>query len=84
MKKKHEVAEGELNVVRMKMKECDSQISNIVKEQQKLQATINEASLEKKKLENEVTGNLPNEFLVGFLETSKCSFWGVGVNLCVR
>lgn len=36
------------------MKECDSEISSIVKEQQKIQQKLSDTKLEKKKLENEV------------------------------
>lgn len=36
------------------MKECDSQISCIVKEQQELQNKLGEMSIERKKMENEV------------------------------
>lgn len=36
------------------MKECDSQISGILKEQQKLQHKLSEEKLERKRLENEV------------------------------
>lgn len=37
------------------MKECDTQISCIVKEQKKLEHKMGEAKLERKKLENEVS-----------------------------
>ncbi|MCL7027639.1 hypothetical protein MKW94_012381 [Papaver nudicaule] len=50
----HGQAQSELNLVREKMKECDSQISGIVKEQQNLQHKLSEANLERKKMENEV------------------------------
>lgn len=36
------------------MKECDSQISSMVKEQQKLQNNLSDVNVERKKLENEV------------------------------
>lgn len=36
------------------MKECDSQISSILKEQQNLQHKLSETKLERKKSENEV------------------------------
>ncbi|TMW91423.1 hypothetical protein EJD97_014360 [Solanum chilense] len=53
---KHEatLAQSELNTARLKIKECDSQISSILKEQQQLQNKISETNLEKKKMENEV------------------------------
>ncbi|XP_030487829.2 structural maintenance of chromosomes protein 2-1 [Cannabis sativa] len=47
-------AQDELDLARKKMKECDSQISSIIKAQQKLQHKLSETSLEKKKMENEV------------------------------
>lgn len=50
----HDKATSELDLVRMKMKECDSQISSILKEQQKLQHKLSETSIERKKMENEV------------------------------
>ncbi|KAF3433156.1 hypothetical protein FNV43_RR24258 [Rhamnella rubrinervis] len=50
----HDQAQSELNLIRMKMKECDSQISCILKEQQRLQNKLSETNLERKKLENEV------------------------------
>lgn len=50
----HDKAQSELDLIRMKMKECDSQISSILKEQQKLQHKLSETSLERKKMENEV------------------------------
>ncbi|XP_050220819.1 structural maintenance of chromosomes protein 2-1-like isoform X2 [Mercurialis annua] len=50
----HDQAQSNLNMVRLKMKECDSQISSILKEQQKLQHKVSEIKLERKKLENEV------------------------------
>ncbi|KAJ0098691.1 hypothetical protein Patl1_19865 [Pistacia atlantica] len=49
----HDQVQSELNSIRLKMKECDSQISGIVKEQQKLQHKLSETKLERKKLENE-------------------------------
>ncbi|GMY07815.1 structural maintenance of chromosomes protein 2-1-like [Fagus crenata] len=50
----HDQAQSELNLIRMKMKECDSQISCILKDQQKLQHKLSETNLERKKMENEV------------------------------
>ncbi|GMN40980.1 hypothetical protein TIFTF001_010195 [Ficus carica] len=50
----HDKAQSELDLICMKMKECDSQISSILKEQQKLQHKLSETSLERKKMENEV------------------------------
>ncbi|XP_060203368.1 structural maintenance of chromosomes protein 2-1-like [Lycium barbarum] len=48
------LVQSELNSARLKMKECDSQISSILKEQQRLQNKISETNLEKKRMENEV------------------------------
>ncbi|GAV68102.1 SMC_N domain-containing protein/SMC_hinge domain-containing protein, partial [Cephalotus follicularis] len=50
----HDQATLELNSFRLKMKECDSQISSFLKEQQTLQHKLSETKLERKKLENEV------------------------------
>ncbi|KAL8096018.1 structural maintenance of chromosomes protein 2-1-like [Apium graveolens] len=50
----HDKAQSELNIVRSKLRECDAQISSILKEQQTLQHKITESSLERKKMENEV------------------------------
>lgn len=36
------------------MKECDQEISAIVKEQQKLEHKVSESNLERKRMENEV------------------------------
>lgn len=54
IKEHHDQALSGLNAARSKLKECDSQISCILKEQKKLQNKISEASLERKKMENEV------------------------------
>ncbi|KAJ9678927.1 hypothetical protein PVL29_020972 [Vitis rotundifolia] len=50
----HDQAQSEVNLIRLKMKECDSQISCILKEQEKLQHKLSEMNIERKKLENEV------------------------------
>ena len=50
----HDQAQSKLNLIRQKMKECDSQISCILKDQQKLQHKLSETNLERKKMENEV------------------------------
>lgn len=55
----HDEAQAELDLVRMKMKECDSQISSILKEQHILQHKLSETSIERKKMENEVICDLP-------------------------
>lgn len=54
LKDDHGLAQSELNSARVKIKECDSQISSILKEQQRLQNKISETNLEKKRMENEV------------------------------
>ncbi|CAH9098018.1 unnamed protein product [Cuscuta europaea] len=54
VKDDHDLAKKELNAARLKIKECDSQISSILKEQQGLQHKLSEIVLEKKRLENEV------------------------------
>nr|GMC65783.1 structural maintenance of chromosomes protein 2-1-like [Ipomoea batatas] len=50
----HNLAQTELDSARLKMKECDSQISSILKEQQGIQHKLSETALEKKRMENEV------------------------------
>ncbi|KAJ8538446.1 hypothetical protein K7X08_027667 [Anisodus acutangulus] len=57
LKDDHGLAQWELNSTRLKIKECDSQISSILKEQQQLRNKISETNLEKG-MENEV---LPNQ-----------------------
>lgn len=54
LKDDHGLAQSELNSARLKITECDSQITSILKEQQRLQNKISETNLEKKKMENEV------------------------------
>ena len=54
LKQEFDKAEAELKRSREQMKECDSRISYIVKEQQKLQQRLSDANLERKKMENEV------------------------------
>ncbi|KAG5558356.1 hypothetical protein RHGRI_008323 [Rhododendron griersonianum] len=53
-KNAHDHAKSELDNFRLKMKECDTQISSILKEQQELQRKISETNLERKRMENEV------------------------------
>lgn len=55
----HDQAQSELNLIRLKMKECDSQISCVLKEQQKLQHKVSETNIERKKMENEVISYFP-------------------------
>ncbi|KAK9283142.1 hypothetical protein L1049_011373 [Liquidambar formosana] len=58
----HDQAQSELNLIHSKMKECDSQISCIVKEQQRLQHKLTETNLiQRKKLENEVVKQMEME-----------------------
>jgi structural maintenance of chromosome 2 len=47
-------AESELNIGRSKLKECDTQINSLSKEQQKLQQLLSDSNVERKKMENEV------------------------------
>lgn len=54
IKKDHDEVQSELNMARRKIKECDSQITSIVKDQQGIQHKITEANLERKRMENEV------------------------------
>ncbi|KAL4574897.1 hypothetical protein LXL04_021737 [Taraxacum kok-saghyz] len=54
LKDEHSQAQSELNAARKKVKECDSQITRILKDQQKLKNKMGDKNLEKKKLENEV------------------------------
>ncbi|KAI3778098.1 hypothetical protein L2E82_07123 [Cichorium intybus] len=54
LKDEHSQAQSELNAARKKVKECDSQITRIFKDQQKLKNKMGEKNLERKKLENEV------------------------------
>lgn len=54
LKNNHDQAQSELNSARTKIKEHDSQITSIVKEQQKLQNRMSETNLERKRLEKEV------------------------------
>lgn len=49
--------QSQLKSVRLKMKECDQEISAIIKEQQKLEHKISESNLERKRMENEVIFN---------------------------
>lgn len=54
IKQDYDQAEGELNIGRSKLKECDSQINRMAKEQQKLQQQLSDSNVERKKMENEV------------------------------
>ncbi|CAL9067896.1 unnamed protein product [Musa banksii] len=54
IKQAYDQAESELNLSRSKLKECDTQISCIAKEQQNLQQKLSDAAVERKKMENEV------------------------------
>lgn len=54
IKQDYDQAESELNVGRSKLKECDSQINRMAKEQQKLQQKLSDSNVERKKMENEV------------------------------
>ncbi|KAF5946861.1 hypothetical protein HYC85_017089 [Camellia sinensis] len=50
----HDQAQSELNLFCSKIKECDTQISCILREQQELQHKISETNLERKKMENDL------------------------------
>ncbi|KAI7750267.1 hypothetical protein M8C21_031841 [Ambrosia artemisiifolia] len=54
LKDEYSQAQSELNAARTKVNECDSQISCILKDQQKHKNKIGDKTLERKKLENEV------------------------------
>ncbi|RZS06113.1 hypothetical protein BHM03_00036719 [Ensete ventricosum] len=54
IKQAYDQTEFELNLSRSKLKECDTQISCIAKEQQNLQQKLSDAAVERKKMENEV------------------------------
>ncbi|EPS58307.1 hypothetical protein M569_16508, partial [Genlisea aurea] len=54
VKKYHDLAKSELDTAREKIKECDVQISAIIKEQQQIKYKITEKNLERKRMENEV------------------------------
>lgn len=74
------LAQTELDSARLKMKECDSQISGILKEQQGIQHKLSETALEKKKMENEVIYligiySLALAVLHGWTATFICKFF---------
>ncbi|KAI4323792.1 hypothetical protein L6164_023370 [Bauhinia variegata] len=50
----HDQIQSELDSVRLKMKECDKEISDIVKEQKNLEQKLSESNLARKRMENEV------------------------------
>ncbi|KAK4285164.1 hypothetical protein QN277_001899 [Acacia crassicarpa] len=50
----HDGVHSELNSVRLKMKECDKEISVIMKEHKMLEHKLSENNLERKRMENEV------------------------------
>ena len=50
----HDRVHSELNSVRLKMKECDKEISVIMKEHKMLEHKLSENNLERKRVENEV------------------------------
>lgn len=56
IKQEYDQAENELNAERSKLKDCDSQINHMTKEQQRLQQQLSDLNVEKKKMENEVIG----------------------------
>ncbi|KAH6788453.1 structural maintenance of chromosomes 2 [Perilla frutescens var. frutescens] len=54
IKKSRDEVQAEHNMASRKIRECDSQITGIVKQQQDIQQRISEANLERKRMENEV------------------------------
>jgi septal ring factor EnvC (AmiA/AmiB activator) len=54
IKQEYDQVEHELNAERSKLKECDSQINRMTKEQQILQQQLSDLNVERKKMENEV------------------------------
>ncbi|KAK6132193.1 hypothetical protein DH2020_034051 [Rehmannia glutinosa] len=54
VKQDHDEVQSELNIARRKIKECDLQITGIVRKQQGIQHRISEANLDRKRMENEV------------------------------
>ncbi|XP_054814722.1 structural maintenance of chromosomes protein 2-1-like [Prosopis cineraria] len=50
----HDRVHSELNSIRLKLKECDKEISGIMKEHKKLEHKLSENNLERKRMENEV------------------------------
>lgn len=54
LQKIHDESLAELKLIHAKMKECDTQISGFVTEQEKCLQKLTDMKLEKKKLENEV------------------------------
>lgn len=71
MQNDYNQAESELNLARMKMKERDSEINKILKEQQKLKHKLTDINLEKKRMENDVIIYL--DFCPVMLMTHGCS-----------
>jgi hypothetical protein len=58
IKQDYDQAESELNVGRSRLKECDSQINRMAKEQQKLQQKLSDSNVGRTKMENEVVHDL--------------------------
>lgn len=54
IKKSRDEVQAEHNMASMKIREHDSQITRIVKQQQDIQQKISEANIERKRMENEV------------------------------
>lgn len=54
IQKDHNQSLAELKLIHEKMKECDTQISGFVADQEKSLQKLSEMKLEKKKLQNEV------------------------------
>lgn len=54
IQKDHDQSLAELKLIHEKMKECDTQISGFVADQEKCLQKLSDMKLEKKKLQNEV------------------------------
>ncbi|VVB04545.1 unnamed protein product [Arabis nemorensis] len=55
IEKNHDQSLAELKLIHAKMKECDTQISGVIADQEKCLQKLTDMKLERKKLENEVT-----------------------------
>ncbi|KAK4349443.1 hypothetical protein RND71_032198 [Anisodus tanguticus] len=75
LKDDHGLAQWELNSTRLKIKECDSQISSILKEQQQLRNKISETNLEKG-MENEK----PSGYFIITIKTSALHRGGLNIH----
>lgn len=78
IKSEFDQAQSELNLARSKMKERDSQISAMSREQENLQSKISDANLERKRMENEVHCSIMDLSYVSLKVIKKvlCTFAG--------